>query len=201
MRTVQQTDLHCELTGLSVLRGLSGKPEPRCLKTEATWSYFEVSNYLIHDWHIREPVQLSYTGTTLWFSMHQYQAHESVHEVNPCTCTLTDTRRWKTRKPELPMFDIRSAFGPPPKNLSWLSVTSFAAADEPRPNAKASIHTINKNENDGFNNPLLHKHKSEIPLQRKYETRIVYRRKRDICPLSWLKEIPLWIQFILPEKT
>lgn len=35
MRTVQQTDLHCELTGLSVLRGLSGKPEPACLKTEA----------------------------------------------------------------------------------------------------------------------------------------------------------------------
>ena len=34
MRTVQQTDLHCELTGLSVLRGLSGKPEPACLKTE-----------------------------------------------------------------------------------------------------------------------------------------------------------------------
>ena len=35
MRTVQQTDLHCELTGLSVLRGLSGKPEPGRLKTEA----------------------------------------------------------------------------------------------------------------------------------------------------------------------
>lgn len=35
MRTVQQTDLHCELTGLNVLRGLSGKPEPGCLNTEA----------------------------------------------------------------------------------------------------------------------------------------------------------------------
>lgn len=34
MRTVQQTDLHCELTGLNVLRGLTGKPEPACLKTE-----------------------------------------------------------------------------------------------------------------------------------------------------------------------
>lgn len=32
---MQQTDLHCELTGLSVLRGLSGKPKPACLKTEA----------------------------------------------------------------------------------------------------------------------------------------------------------------------
>lgn len=32
---MQQTDLHCELTGLSVLRGLSGKPEPACLKTES----------------------------------------------------------------------------------------------------------------------------------------------------------------------
>lgn len=201
MRTVQQTDLHCELTGLSVLRGLSGKPEPRCLKTEATWSYFEVSNYLIHDWHIREPVQLSYTGTTLWFSMHQYQAHESVHEVNPCTCTLTDTRRCKNTQTWASNVWHTLSFWPPQKNLSWLSVTSFAAANKPRPNAKASSHTINKNENDGFNNPLLYKHKSEIPLQRKYETRIVYRRKRDICLLSWLKEIPLWIQFILPEKT
>lgn len=30
---MQQTDLHCELTGLNVLRGLSGKPEPGCLNT------------------------------------------------------------------------------------------------------------------------------------------------------------------------
>lgn len=35
MRTVQQTDLHCELTGLNVLRGLSGKPEPGCLNMDA----------------------------------------------------------------------------------------------------------------------------------------------------------------------
>lgn len=35
MRSVQQTDLHCELTGLNVLRGLSGKPEPGCLNAEA----------------------------------------------------------------------------------------------------------------------------------------------------------------------
>lgn len=35
MRTVPQTDLHCELTGLSALRGLSGKPEPARLKTES----------------------------------------------------------------------------------------------------------------------------------------------------------------------
>lgn len=143
MRTVQQTDLHCELTGLSVLRGLSGKPEPRCLKTEATWSYFEVSNYLIHDWHIREPVQLSYTGTTLWFSMHQYQAHESVHKVNPCTCTLTDTRRWKTRKPGLPMFDIRSAFGPPPKK-SLLALSYFFRSCRRASTKCQSIHSHNK---------------------------------------------------------
>lgn len=32
---MQQTDLHCELTGLNVLRGLSGKPEPGCLNTAA----------------------------------------------------------------------------------------------------------------------------------------------------------------------
>lgn len=35
MRTVQQTDLHCELTGLNVLRGLSGKPEPVCPNAES----------------------------------------------------------------------------------------------------------------------------------------------------------------------
>lgn len=32
---MRQTDLHCELTGLNVLRGLSGKPEPGCLNTAA----------------------------------------------------------------------------------------------------------------------------------------------------------------------
>lgn len=56
MRAVQQTDLHCKLTGLNVLRGLSGKPEPGCLNSEADWAtfgHFEVSNYLIHDWHKR----------------------------------------------------------------------------------------------------------------------------------------------------
>lgn len=146
--------------------------------------------------------------------------YNSATPVQRCDLACTNIKRMKvctrwTRAPALSQIhgDEKHAnlgfqcltyaqlLAPPPKNLSWLSVTSFAAADEPRPNAKASIHTINKNENDGFNNPLLYKHKSEIPLQRKYETRIVYRRKRDICLLSWLKEIPLWIQFILPEKT
>lgn len=83
MRTVQQTDLHCELTGLNVLRGLSGKPEPGCLDAEADAELLSVtlkSLTISSMTGISESLCNTATRVQLC-GMHQYQAHKSVQET------------------------------------------------------------------------------------------------------------------------
>lgn len=91
MRTVRQTDLHCELTGLNVLRGLSGKPEPGCLNTaadsellSATLKSLTISSMT----GISEvPAQRGWSGAALRRS----RAHESVRKTR---FAREHTRRW-----------------------------------------------------------------------------------------------------------
>lgn len=98
MRTVQQTDLHCELTGLNVLRGLSGKPEPGCLNTEADWAtfgHFEVSNYLIHDWRIRRGLRRS-RGSSSCSCAGAAILESSESKCVQATISHGRSRRWET---------------------------------------------------------------------------------------------------------
>lgn len=96
MRTVEQMDLHCELTGLKVLRSFSGKPEPACLKW-LTLSYFQRlwSLCLIQAWQLHPAmvecidIHVCSSGVDLRHSL-KALAGQTLHSVMTRTrqCTL-----------------------------------------------------------------------------------------------------------------
>lgn len=71
---VQQTNLHCELTGLNVLRSLSGKPEPVCLNAESDSELLSVS--------LKSPAISSMTG----ISEERYTPHATAVQHHNLAC-------------------------------------------------------------------------------------------------------------------
>lgn len=137
MRTVQQTDLHCELTGLNILRGLSGKPEPGCLNTEAD---SELLSATLKSLTISPMTGISESlRNTATPVQHCDLACTNIKHMKVCTrqglhlCTHRDTHRRKTCKllDAERVFDIFPAFGfaePRSKKiLLCVPATNFAA--------------------------------------------------------------------------
>lgn len=119
MRTVPQTDLHCELTGLSALRGLSGKPEPARLKTESDSELLSTT--------LKSLTISSMTGILVQqclFGMNLYEL---------CAPTHTHAHIWKACKPG-GVFDTFTAFGftrfhPKTPSVSFSSVILFNSTE------------------------------------------------------------------------